>query len=204
MTLKSVEIENSFVSSIQNNEGTDTTPLQWSDIDPSGVIAPVGRMVSYKGSGLELALTGGIKISGLQLGFCTSWINAAFSGFSKRYMYIPELLRAGGTPFYDKSEVSIFRLMGSIKYGIPIRKFRVNLQTRIGGMIIGDNLLILGRAVEKTNAFTGDFGLEFLMRPVKWFSVGVLGYAGFFAFPGSYEGSYGIITGVDGTMGFYF
>jgi hypothetical protein len=200
--LQAVEIENSFVSSLNSDDSEPSS--DWSDIDPTGAIAPVGRMVTYKGNGLEMSITAGIKIAGLRLGFCYSWINASFSGFSKRYMYVPELLRAGGTPFYDTSSVSIHRLMSSIKYGIPIRKFRLNFQTRLGVMIVGNTPLVVGRAVEDNNAFSGDFGLEFTMRPSKWFSVGVLGYAGAFAFPGKYDGAFGVITGVDGTLGFYF
>lgn len=201
--LKSVEIENSFVSSIETDNGEEPAD-DWSNIDPSGVVAPVGRMVTYKGSGLEFSITAGLKISGLYLGFCYSFINASFSGFSKRYMYVPELLRAGGTPFFDKASVPVNRVMGSIKYGLPFKTLRLNFQTRIGAMMIADTPIILGRAVEKGNAITGDVGMEFLIRPIKWFSVGVMGYLGFFAFPGNYEGSLGAITGVDGTFGFYF
>lgn len=199
--LQAVEIENSFVSSVSADaEITD----EWNNVDPNGVIAPVGRMISYKGNGLEMSVTAGVKISGLKLGFAFSWINANFSGYSKRYRYQPELLRAGGRSMHDASKVPLFRLMGAIKYGIPVWRLMLNFQTRIGGMLVGPTPLIVGRAVEKENAFTADAGLELAIRPNKWVSVGVLGYAGAYVFPGTYEGALGAIIGVDGVLCFYF
>lgn len=199
--LRAVEIENSFVAAINYDSEDDES---WDEIDPEGIIAPVGRMVSYKGTGMDMGIEAGVKISGLKLGLSYSWLNVSFSGYSKRYRYMPELLRAGGQKLYDTSNFSIYRIMGSMRYGIPIWKFLLNLQTRIGALIVGDTALIIGRAAEEKAGFTGDVGLEFSIRPNKWISVGIMGHAGFFAFAGKYEGAMGGVFGGNGVFSFYF
>ena len=198
--LRAVEIEGSFVTALAGGEVAD----DWENVDPSGVVAPVGRMISYQGRGMEMAITSGIKISGLRLGIGFSWINAAFSGYSKRYRYMPELLRAGGRTFYDASRIPLFRILASVKYGIPIRRLLLHLQTRIGAMVAGDTPLVVGRAVEQHDAVTVDFGLDLTIRPVKWVSFGVLTWAGAFAFPGTHEGAMGFLVGFDALACVYF
>ncbi|MBN2671145.1 MAG: hypothetical protein JXX29_05710 [Deltaproteobacteria bacterium] len=199
--LRAVEIERSFVSSVAQEE----VSYDWSDINPDGAVASVGRMISYKGSGLEMGWTTGLKISGLKLGFTFSWLNVTFSGYSKRYRYSPELMRAQGRKYWDTDTVPVFRLLGSVKYGVPIwRRMLVNFQTRIGSMVVKNTALVVGRAVEENNGLTADVGIEFTLRPNKWLSVGVLGYGGLFAFAGKYEGGMGVLLGGNGVFCLYF
>ncbi|MBN2718656.1 MAG: hypothetical protein JXX14_22615 [Deltaproteobacteria bacterium] len=200
--MKAVEIERSFVSTI----GQKDVQYSWTDvnINVEGGIAPVGRMIGYTGSGVELGFGTGIKISGLQAGFTLTFINAAFSGYSKRYRYSPELLRAEGKKYTDADTVPMLRLLGSVKYGIPVRRLLLMFQTRIGRMKFRDTSLVLGRAVEKDNGITADVGIEVALRPSRWISVGFLGYGGFFAFTGKYEGGMGGIFGGNGTFCVYF
>lgn len=198
--MRAVEIENSFVTSVSKEE----VILEWSDIDPAGVIAPVGRMISYKATGVETGISAGIKISGLKLGFSFCVINASFSGYSKRYRYMPELLRAGGRKYQDSDQTPVFRWLGTVKYGIPIWRVQLSFQTRIGAMAFGNTSLIIGRAAEEKGGITADVGLEASLRPNKWFSVGVMGYGGLFAFTGKYEGAMGGVFGGSGVLGFYF
>ena len=199
LILKAVEIERSFVSAVTNDATYGLT-----DINPEGIIAPVGRMISYTGGGMEAGFTSGIKISGLKLGFTFTWINASFSGYSRRYRYSPELMRAQGKKYVDADTLPIFRLMGAIKYGVPIMRLLLQFQTRIGRMIIRDTSLVVGRAVEEQNGMTADIGIEATLRPSRWISVGFLGYGGFFAFTGKFEGGMGGVFGGNGTVCIYF
>ncbi len=199
LILKAVEIERSFVTAVTSDASYGLT-----DINPEGIIAPVGRMISYSGGGVEAGFTTGVKISGLKLGFTFTWINASFTGFSKRYRYSPELMRAQGRKYEDEDTLPVFRLMGAIKYGVPIMRILLQFQTRIGRMIIRDTSLIVGRAVEEQNGMTADVGIEATMRPSRWISIGFLGYGGFFAFTGKYEGGMGGVFGGNGTLCIYF
>ena len=199
VTLKAVEIEKSFVTTVSGKDFTET-----GNINPEGVIAPVGRMVGYKGSGMEVGFTTGIKISGLKLGFTLTCINAVFSGYSKRYRYEPIRFRAVGVKYKDTDNAPILRILGTIKYGIPLFGALLQFQTRIGKMVIRDTRLIKGRAVEDDDGLTADVGIELAVRPCRLISVGFLGYGGFFAFTGKYEGGMGSLFGGNGTISLYF
>ena len=200
--VKAVEIERSFVSTV----GKSDIEYSLTDVNLNleGGIAPVGRMVSYKGSGVEAGFGTGIKISGLKMGFTFTWINAAFSGYSKRYRYSTQLLKAEGKKLVDSDTVPIFRLLGAVKYGIPFGRLLLQFQTRIGRMIFRDTSLVLGRAIERDNGLTADVGIEATLRPSRWISIGFLGYGGFFAFTGKYEGGMGGVFGGNGTFCIYF
>lgn len=200
LLLRAVEIENSFVSAVAQEEAA----LEWTDINRDVGIASVGRMIAYEGSGLEMGLTAGIKISGLKLGFTFTRIHATFTGYSKRYRYSPELMRAQGRKYWDSDTLPVYRLLGTVKYGIPIWRTVVNFQTRIGGMIVKNTSLVVGRAVEEQGGITADVGLELSLRPNKWLSVGIMGYGGIFAFVGKYEFGMGGVFGGNGLLCLYF
>ena len=202
--MKAFEIERSFVTVV----GQKNSQYTWTDVNLSaeGGIAPVGRVINYQGTGVEMGFGTGIKISGLKLGFTLTFINATFSGASKRYQYYPEQLRAEGKKFSDTDRAPIVRMMGAVKYGVPIGRFLLQFQTRVGRMAFGHTSLILGRAAEKDNGLTADAGIELTLRPSRWFSVGFLGYGGFFAFlgDGKYAAGMGALFGGNGTFCLYF
>jgi hypothetical protein len=204
--LQALEIESSFVSTLTSEEEGDEESVfdDWSSVDPNAIVAPVGRMIRYKGTGMELGINGGIKISALQIGLSVGWIAASFYGYSKRYMYLPEYLQAGGLKYWDRGDCNIVRIMGQIKYGIPLWKLQLQFQTRLGTMIIGKTPLIFGRAVVNENAVTGDLGISLAFRANRWFAVNILGYGGFYAFTGKYEGAFGSLGGFNAGLGFYF
>ncbi|MBN2527360.1 MAG: hypothetical protein JXR76_13275 [Deltaproteobacteria bacterium] len=197
--LTAVEIERSFVTTVS---GKDFEKSQ--NINLDGVIAPVGRMIGYKGSGMEVGFTTGIKVSGLKLGFTLTCINVSFAGYSKRYRYETTRLRAVGIKYKDSDNAPILRLLGTVKYGIPILGALLQFQTRIGKMIVRDTMLIMGRAIEKEDGLTADVGIELGVRPKRWFSVGFLVYGGFFAYKGKYEGGMGSLFGGNGTVSIFF
>jgi len=198
--LSAIEIDNSFVSTISNESVWDDL----TNVDINGVVAPVGRVVRHEGNGMSAGGSAGIRISGLRLGVSFSWVGAQMSGYSKRYLYTPELLRASGRRYYDTGDVDFFRLQGEFGYGLSLKMIVLEFMTRVGSMHTGPSALILGRATETASAITGEIGVSLKLRPSRWISVGVAGYGGFFAFLGTYEGSFGWIAGVDGTICLYF
>jgi hypothetical protein len=116
-------------------------------------------------------------------------------GFSKRYRYMADKLRAGGRKFLDDGPADFHRVQAMLRYILPVWKIQVEFQTRIGGIFINEGPLIVGRAIQEERGFTGDLGAGVGVSPAKALTLRIIGYYGFYSFSGDYEGAYGTLGG---------
>ncbi len=190
--IKSLEIDESFIKPPDDElDQIDIENLDFSDAKRS-----VGSKSSFKGGGLAIGGSAGIRILSVCLGAHYSWTAVQVKGHAKHYHYFPELARAGGRTFLDNGVVDIQRILFVLKYKLPIWKFEIGLRTRVGTIIIDDNGLAMGRTVDSDMGFTGDLGALLAFFPVSFFSIGVDGFFGFFSFDGIYEGVFGTAGGL--------
>jgi hypothetical protein len=88
-----------------------------------------------------------------------------------------------------------------LRYILPIWKFQLEFQTRIGGIAVDEGPLIVGRAIRDERGFEGDLGVGVSYAPLELLTLRVTGFYGFFSFPGDYEGAYGTLGGFSFSAG---
>jgi hypothetical protein len=125
-------------------------------------------------------------------------------GYSKRYRYDPDRVRATGRKFLDEGRLELQRVQLEVRYGLPLWRFELALQTRVGGIFIDEGPLLIGRAAGRDNGFTGDFGAGVGFAATGWLTIGLTGWFGFYSFTGSYDGAYGTVAGLDGSLVLHF
>jgi hypothetical protein len=194
-TLKALEIETAFISPKLDENGEPIDTDDWESVDPSEFQATVGRRAYYEGSGFSCGVAAGVRLFAVMLGVSYTFDSLTLDGFSKRYRYLPDKLRAGGRKFMDDGPAEFHRVEAMLRYILPVWKIQLEFQTRIGGIFVDEGPLIVGRAIREENGFTGDVGLGLGVSPVKMLTVRAGGYYGFFSFSGDYEGAYGTIGG---------
>jgi len=195
--IKSLEIEKSFITATDPDEDDLD---DWENLDPDSLQKTVGRKAFYEGSGFSLGISGALKIFNVTLGVAYIWDSVTLDGYSKRYRYEPDRNRAGGRKFWDTGVIDLHRVMAQVGYLLPLWKFRIKLQTRIGTIYLDEGPLIIGRAIDDTSGFAGDVGVGLSFHPFAFLSIGIEGYFGFFSFSGQYEGAYGTIGGICGNF----
>jgi opacity protein-like surface antigen len=195
ITLKTLEIETNFVRPPLDDEGDPIDDN--ADFDPDDARRSVGRRTYYTGGALTLGISGGLHLFDLWLGMSYSYMPSDLEGYSKRYRYEPEKVRATGKKFNDEGVAQFQRVMLELRYGLPIWRFEIDFQTRVGAIYIEDGPLIMGRAVDSEAGYTGDLGVGLAFAPFRYLKLGVSGWFGFFSFTGKYDGAYGTVGGID-------
>lgn len=201
VNLKSLEIETTFVRPPLDDDG-DPVDDQ-ADFDADDARRSVGRRTYYTGGGASLGASGGIKLFDLWLGVNYTYVPVEFEGYSKRYRYEPEKVRATGKKFGDSGTAWFQRVLAELRYGLPIWRFEVSFQTRVGSIFVDSGPLIMGRAVEEGSGYSGDLGGGLAFTPFPYVTIGVNGWFGFFSFTGKYEGAYGTVGGIDALFIFH-
>jgi hypothetical protein len=194
-TLKALEIETAFIAPALDENGDPIETDDWSSVDPSEFQATVGRRAYYEGSGFSVGVAGGVRLFAVQIGVSYVFDALTLDGFSKRYRYMPDKLRAGGRKFLDDGPVDFHRVGALLRYILPVWKIQIEFQTRIGGIFVDEGPLIIGRAIREQNGFEGDVGIGVGVAPRSWLTLRAGGYFGFFSFAGDYEGAYGTLGG---------
>ncbi len=199
MRVKSMEIEKTFVS------GESLSELPEED-------KVVGSKSFYTGSGVTPAISAGIKLMSLGLGFHFSYTalktnkyeegKKKIGGYYKEYRYDSEYQAAVGDKVLQQGKIGIKRIQFEFLYGLPVWRFEFVFVTRIGGCIIDPGKLQIGRAIHTKNGFSGDLGMRIEFFPIDYVGIGIGGWGGFFAFAGSYEGTYGGGSGFTGNLTF--
>jgi len=200
--ISTLEIDTTFIKAVAPEDGTSGIPREPTEIDPASVQAPVGRKTRYEGTGVLTGASLGLKIDSISFGVSYGFTSAEIGGYSKRYNYYPEKMRAGGRKFNDEGRVGFHQVMGLVRYGLPIWKFEFEFISRVGGVFIDDGPLILGRAVSVKKGFTVDLGVGLIYKFHRHFTAGIAGNFGLFTFSGSYEGAYGLLSGASFNVAF--
>jgi hypothetical protein len=200
ITIKALEIDKAFITAADEDEQTGD---DWESVDPDAIQRSVGRKSYYEGSGFSLGGSLGLVLFNLTLGVAYAWDSVTLDGYSKKYRYEPDLMRAGGRKFWDTGVADLHRVMARVSYSLPIARFRIKFQTRIGALYMDEGPLIVGRAIGDSSGFAGDVGLGLSFMAFPFLSVGIDGCFGFFSFSGAYEGAYGTMSGIYGTIGFH-
>jgi len=201
-TINSLEVENAFVSSqVQEGEDDPTLDDDWTTVDPSTYKTPVGRKAYYSGKGLSLGAALGIRLFAVQLGVSYIHDGVDAEGFSKRYRYSVDKMRATGRRFNDAGVVQFHRIVALVRYILPFWMMQLELSTRIGGVYLDEGPLIVGRAIENKCGFAGDLGVGLGFSPVKMLTLRATGFYGFYSFSGEYEGTYGMLSGFEFAIG---
>ena len=194
-TLKALEIETAFIRPKLDDNGDPIDTDDWEHVDPSEYQATVGRRAYYKGNGFSCGVAGGVRLFAVMLGVSYTFDAVTLDGFSKRYRYLPDKLRAGGRKFMDDGRAEFHRVEAMLRYILPVWKIQLEFQTRIGGIFVDEGPLIVGRAIREEKGFTGDVGVGVGVSPIRALTIRASGYYGFFAFSGDYEGAYGTLGG---------
>jgi hypothetical protein len=201
ITLKTLEIETTFVRPPIDDEGDPIDDK--AEFDPDDARRSVGRRTYYEGGGMAVGISGGVHLFDLWLGVNYSYLPVELDGYSKRYRYEPDKVRATGKRFHDKGVAQLQRVTAELRYGLPIWRIELSFQTRVGGIFIDEGPLIMGRAVESGAGYTGDLGIGLGFTPFRYLTVGVSGWFGFFSFTGKYDGAYGTVGGLDANIIFH-
>jgi hypothetical protein len=196
-TLKALEIETAFIRAEVDENGDPIETDDWENVDPAEFQATVGRRAYYEGTGFSTGVAAGVRLFAVQIGAAYTFDTLTLDGFSKRYRYMPEKLRAGGRKFLDDGRANFHRVEAMLRYILPIWKIQLEFQTRIGGIFVDEGPLIVGRAIQEQNGFTGDLGVGLGVSPVRYLTVRIGGYYGFYTFSGDYEGAYGTLGGLN-------
>jgi hypothetical protein len=194
-TLKALEIETAFIIPKLDENGDPIETDDWASVDPSEYQATVGRRAYYEGNGFSTGVAGGVRLFAVQIGVSYTFDALTLSGFSKRYRYMPDKLRAGGRKLVDEGRADFHRVAAMLRYILPVWKIQLEFQTRIGGIFVDEGPLTVGRAIRQKNGFEGDVGAGVGVAPLDWLTVRAGGYYGFFSFSGDYEGAYGTLGG---------
>ena len=116
VTLKALEIETAFIRAEVDENGDPIETDDWSTVDPSEFQATVGRRAYYEGTGFSCGVAGGVRLFGIQIGAAYTFDTLTLDGFSKRYRYMPEKLRAGGRKFLDDGRAEFHRIEVMLRY----------------------------------------------------------------------------------------
>lgn len=195
INLKGLEIETTFVRPPLDEDGDPIDDE--ADFDADDARRSVGRRMYYTGGGGSFGIAGGLRLFDLWLGVNYAYIPADLEGYSKRYRYEPDKVRATGKKFNDEGTAWFQRVTAEFKYGLPLWRFTVDIRTRVGAIYVNSGPLIMGRAIEAGSGYTGDLGAGLSFTPFPYVAVGVTGWFGFFSFTGKYEGAYGTVGGID-------
>ena len=203
LRVKSMEIEKSFVS--LSSDGSAVTELASED-------QVVGAKSFYTGSGVTPAVSAGIKLFSLGLGFHFAYTamktnkgnekDRKTGGYYKEYRYSSEYNSAIGENQYQQGTIGVKRIMFELLYGLPVWRFEFVFTTRVGGCMVDPNKLQIGRAIRTKNGIAGELGMRIEFYPLDFMGIGIGGGGGFFAFAGTYEGTYGGGGGFSGNLTF--
>lgn len=199
LKIRSMEIAKEFVSFTVDDETVNEDRV-------------VGAKSFYTGSGITPGISAGLKIKSLGLGvhFAYTAMNTnegkpgdtKTGGYYKEYMYSAELRGAVGENEYQQGKIGIKRILFEMSYGLPVWRFAFVLTTRVGGIVVDPGDLEIGRAIATKNGFAGDLGARLEIFPLDFMGIGIHGWGGFFAFSGTYEGTYGGGGGFGGHLTF--
>jgi hypothetical protein len=203
LRIKSMEIEKTFVSLASDN--TSVTELANED-------QVVGSKSFYTGSGVTPSVSAGIKLFSLGLGFHFAYTamktnkgqkgDKKTGGYYKEYRYSSEYNGAVGNNQYQQGTIGVKRIMFELLYGLPVWRFEFVFTTRVGGCMVDPNKLQIGRAISTKNGIAGELGMRIEFYPLDFLGIGFGGGGGFFAFAGTYEGTYGGGGGFSGNLTF--
>jgi hypothetical protein len=203
LRVKSMEIEKDFVSFTVDDENVDELASE---------DKVVGFKAFYTGSGVTPAISAGIKIFSLGLGFHYAYTalktnkghpeDKKTGGYSKEYRYSAEVKGAVGESVYKTGTIGVKRILFELWYGLPVWRFEIVFTTRIGGVVVDPGELEIGRAIKTKNGIGGDIGMRLEVYPLDFMGIGIGGWGGFFAFAGTYEGTYGSGAGFGGNLTF--
>jgi hypothetical protein len=200
MTLKSLEVERGFLSPPLDPETGEIDEEAAEELAAGSARRSVGRKSYYEGGGLSAGVAAGLRFSSLRLGAEYAWSSLAMDGYSKRYRYDPDKLRARGRRFLDEGPIVIQRALCVLEYGLPFGPLEVKVRTRIGGVFLDEGPLIVGDSVDRGAGFVGDLGLGLELAVLGWLGVAVHGHFGFVSFSGQYDGTFGTIGGLQGGL----
>jgi hypothetical protein len=200
MTLKSLEVEEGFLSPPLDPETGELDEEAAEELAAGGSRRPVGRKSYYQGGGLSTGVAAGLRLASLRLGAEYAWSPVGMDGYSKRYRYDPEKLRARGRRFLDEGTIVIHRALAVLEYGLPFGPLEVKVRTRIGGVFLDEGPLIVGDSVDRGAGFVGDVGLGLEFAVLGWLGLAVHGHFGFVSFSGQYDGAFGTIGGLQGGL----
>jgi hypothetical protein len=201
-TLNALEVENAFVVSKPSADGEDPTAEDdWTQVDPSSYRTPVGRRAYYEGRGFSCGGALGVRLFAVQLGVSYIHDGLRLEGFSKRYRYSVDRMKAVGHRFNDEGLADFHRVVALVRYILPFWKMQLELTTRLGGVFVDEGPLIVGRAIDEERGFTGDLGAGLGYSPVRMLTLRATGYYGFYTFSGQYDGAYGMIGGFEFAIG---
>jgi len=195
MTLESLEGEGLCLTPPADPE-TGEVDKEAADAAAAGSAQrPVGRKSYYEGGGLSAGVAAGLRLSSMRVGAEYAWSSMTMEGYSQRYRYDPEKLRARGRRFLDEGTVIVQRVLCVLEYGLPFGPLEVKTRTRIGGVFIDEGPLIIGTALDRGAGFSGDLGLGLEVAILGWLGIAVHGFFGFVSFSGNYDGSFGALGG---------
>ncbi len=200
MTLKSLEVEQGFLSPPLDPETGDIDEEAAEELALSSARRPVGRKSFYEGGGVSTGVAAGFRFSSLRLGAEYAWSPVQMDGYSKRYRYDPEKLRARGRRFLDEGTITVQRVLCVLEYGLPFGPVEIMARTRVGGVFLDEGPLIMGNSVGRGAGFAGDLGLGCELAILSWLGIAVHGFYGFVSFSGKYDGAFGSLGGIDGGL----
>jgi hypothetical protein len=200
MTLKSLEVEQGFLSAPIDPETGDIDEEAAEELALGAARRPVGRKSYYEGGGLSTGVAAGLRFASLRLGAEYLWSPVAMDGYSKRYRYDPEKLRARGRRFLDEGTITVQRALCVLEYGLPFGPLEVMARTRLGGVFLDEGPLIMGNSVDRGAGFVGDLGLGLELSVLGWLGISVHGFFGFVSFSGQYDGAFGTMSGIQGGL----
>ncbi|MBW2278887.1 MAG: hypothetical protein JRF63_15445 [Deltaproteobacteria bacterium] len=108
INLKSLEIETTFVRPPIDDDGDPIDDE--AEFDADDARRSVGRRTYYTGGGGSIGVAGGLRLFDLWLGVNYAYIPADLEGYSKRYRYEPDKVRATGKKFDDAGTAWFHRL----------------------------------------------------------------------------------------------
>ncbi|HUT79208.1 MAG TPA: hypothetical protein VM285_16030 [Polyangia bacterium] len=200
MTLKSLEVEQGFLSAPVDLETGDIDEEAAEELALGNARRSVGRKSYYEGGGLSTGVAAGLRFSSLRIGAEYTWSPVAMEGYSKRYRYDPEKLRARGRRFLDEGAITVQRALCVLGYGLPLGPLEITIRTRIGGVFLDEGPLIVGNSVDRGAGFVGDLGLGLELSVLGWLGIAVHGSFGFISFSGQYDGAFGTMGGIQGGL----
>jgi hypothetical protein len=181
LRIRSMEIDRDFVNYTEAEAAEDEDPMTVEELeDLASEDQVVGAKSFYTGSGFSAGFSVGLKLRSLGLGVHYAWAGIETNkgkegdkktgGYYKEYKYSADIQGAYGPQEYQQGTIKVKRLLFEMSYGLPFWRFELMFITRIG----------------------------LALYPVDFFGFGINGFGGFFSFTGTYEGAYGIITGLTG------
>jgi hypothetical protein len=191
---KALEIDETFLKKNPDEE------LEKERFLEENKAAVVGTRATYQGSGPTFGASGGLRLSSLRIGVHLNWTLIHLEGYSKRYRYDPDALRARGRKYYDERDIDIQRILFELGYALPIGILELIFRSHVGGISFDSQSLVMGQAVESGRGLTGDIGVGLSLALASFLSAEIGGWFGFYAYTGKYDGAYGTLGGIVGTL----